>query len=1141
MRVLCLLLAAGSLLSLAQTPTGQITGRVSDSSDAIVPGASIEVTNTGTGLSRKASSNEAGFYTISLLPPGEYRIDIRKEGFRSVSRPATTIAVDQVARLDFRLEVGSVNESVEVLAVAPTVEAGTAALGTVVSTQQIQDLPLNSRNPLRLAYLVPGFTPSPNFSDVFNRATSFRINGGRSNMNDAFIDGVSNSPPASNGFLSYAMFPSPDALQEFKVQTNSYAAEYGRSGGGVINMVMRSGTNEFHGVGYEFLRNSVFDANNFFTNRAGAPLPSFKRNQFGFAGGGPIIRDKAFFFVNYEGLRQRQASNFSGTFPTELERRGDFSKSFKRVGAACAAQQIFDPFSTAGGTRTAFPNNVIPTVRMDPVALKVTPFLPLPTLGGDACTGANNYFVNSAEKFDVNQLDSKVDWAPTTGNRFLFGASYRKSLQVTPNFYNNIANTAFAAAGFSNVSWGGRLDYTRIQTASLIFNVRLGFSTVTQDAPPAVPQNFSLTDLGLPALLQSQIIKPVAFPNFTFAGYSAIGQNYASPLETFQTYSLAGSTTWIRGRHSMKFGLDQRLNHIGSSLKLFTSGLYNFDRAFTQGPNPNVAAANLGDSIGSFLLGAGASGNIAILPSIYTANLYSALYAQDDYKVTSHLTLNLGLRYDIETGKYDRYKQLSWFDYGAASPLAGPSGFANLKGGVRFQGVDAGSQYPTTFNNWGPRIGFAWETGRKTVIRGGYGIFYLPYVGQAAGNATGTEGFSTQTNWVTTIDNLIPENRLSNPFPTGLIFPTGSSRGLSTNLGQNMTTAIDRASIRSSYVQLWNFNIQRELPGHIVVEPAYVGSKGSRLVDSGWEMNQLTADQLAQGTALQTRVANPFLGLIPTGTLAGAQVTRAQLLRPYPQFLNITNFRPTGASSTYHAFQLRVQKQFSKGASFLVAYTTGKQIDDNEGVGTGGVDSGHQDAYYRRAERAVSPQDVSRRLVMSGAYELPFGKGKPIGSSWPGMVNQALGGWQVNGILSFGTGVPLALTAANTSNAFSSLVRPNVTGDPRLSADRPTAAKIAQWFNTAAFAQPAPFTFGNGPRTLPNVRAQGEHSLDLSLFKEFPFGEKRRVEFRAEAFNITNTPQFGLPGTGFGTATFGVISAQVNTPRQLQFAMKVYF
>ncbi|MSV28074.1 MAG: TonB-dependent receptor [Bryobacterales bacterium] len=1139
--VLALCLAA---LAAAQTPTAQVTGRVTDQSEAVIPGAEILILGVDTGFERRALSNETGYFTVTLLPPGNYRLSVRRDGFRATTRTGLRLVVGQVARLDFVLEVGEVAESVEVTAAAPTVESGTAALGTVVSSKQILDMPLNSRNPLRLAYLVPGFTPSSSFSDQFNRASSFRINGGRANMNDLFLDGVSNSPPASNGFLSYAAFPSPDALQEFKVQTNSYAAEYGRTNGGVLNMVMRSGTNQFHGVFYEFLRNSKLDANNFFANRAGARLPSFKRNQFGVAGGGPIVRNKAFFFANYEGLRQRQASTFTGTFPTRIERQGDFSQSGKRVGAPCLPAQIFDPFSTranpAGGfLRDAFPGARVPASRFDPVGAKVTEFFPLPNQPGDACSGVNNYFAQASDPLDVNQLDTKLDWNASERNRMFGGVSYRRSVRTEPNFYRNIAFTGFQTNGYEIPSWNGRLDYTRVQSPSLVLNIRAGFTTVKQDAPPPVAQDFSYANLGMPRSIEAQTRRPIGFPVFNVAGYNQLGQVFSSPLEVFQTYSLAASATVVKGRHTVKFGLDQRLNQVGSNLKQNTNGNYQFNRGFTQGPNPNVAAANLGDGLASLLLGTGGSGFVQIEPSVFTSNMYTGLYLQDDFKLARNLTLNIGLRYDLEGGKHDRFNQLTWFDYDVPSPIAQAAGIPSLRGGVRFQGVDGDSHYPTDRNNFGPRIGLAYSLGSKTALRAGYGIFYPPYVGMA-GNARGSEGFSTQSPWVTSIDGVRPENLISNPFPQGLTLPTGNRLGLLTNIGQNQTDSIDRVSIRSSYAQQWNVNLQRELPGRIAAEAAYVGNKGTKLTDAGWEMNQLRPEFLSLGAGLQQRVPNPFFGLIRSGAFAGAEVTRGQMLRQFPQYGNVTNFRPTSSSSSYHALQLRVQKDFTEGATFLLSYTAGKLIDDSVGVGAGGLDSAHQDTFNRRAERAVSPQDISQRLVFSYLYDLPFGKKRRWGGAWPAGVSHLLGGWQVNGIATIATGVALPITAPNSSGAFSSVLRPNVSGNPAQPGGRSTTDRLAQWFNTAVFSQPAPFTFGNGPRTLPNVRAPGERNLDFSLFKEFPFGEARRLEFRAEFFNLTNTPNFGLPGLGFGAGNFGVIGSQANNPRQVQFGLKLY-
>ena len=446
-------------------------------------------------------------------------------------------------------------------------------------------------------------------------------------------------------------------------------------------------------------------------------------------------------------------------------------------------------------------------------------------------------------------------------------------------------------------------------------------------------------------------------------------------------------------------------------------------------------------------------------------------------------------------------------------------------------------------------MGFAYNAAAHTVLRGGYGIFYLPYVGEASGTASGINGFSSDTPWVSSLDGLTPVGTLSNPFPNGLSVPTAPGSGLLTNLGQiigatSRDGAIDRTS-RVGYAQQWDLNIQREIGRQIVVEAAYNGSKGTKLPDgpNGFQLDQLTPDQMKLGTQLQQLVANPFFGHINTGTLAQPTVTLGQLLRPYPQFLGVLDFRPSAASSTYHAFQARVEKRFSAGLSLLVAYTNAKLIDDaSQAVNFLGPSPDHQNVYDRRADRSISAQDISQRLVFSYTYELPFGRGKALGSGMNRWVDAFLGGWQINGITTFSTGVPLALTnAQNNSGSFSAVQRPNMTGDSALNSDRPIQTRLAQWFNTAVFSQSAPFTFGNTPRVLSNVRSNGIRNFDFSLFKQFRVRERWRTELHGEFFNLFNTPQFAQPGLVFGTTSFGVVSAQANTPRQVQLGLKLYF
>jgi len=1146
------LMLACTLVSHGQTPTGQMTGAIKDASGAVVPAATVVVANVDTGVQRTTTSNEEGYYTVPLLPPGNYRIMVRKGGFKPVTKSGLTLAVDQVARIDFTVEVGSITDTIDVMATAPVVEQETAAMGTVVDNRKITNLPLNTRDPYRLTFLMAGVVPGGTFSDAYNDTADFMVNGGRANLNEIFIDGVSAMITAAGNFGLSPGVPSPDALQEFKVQTNNYSAEYGRSGGGVVNMVMKSGTNGFHGTAYEFLRNSTMDANNFFANRTGARLASFKRNQFGGTLGGPIIRNKAFFFVNYEGLRQRAANNLTATVPTLLERKGDFSKSFQLVGGACVPVQIFSPATTranpqGGFIRDQFPNNMIPAQSLDKVGLAMASFYPLPTSAGDPCTGANNFFSAKSDTFTSDQMDAKLDWAQSERNRFVADLSWRGPFTLPANQFGNVAyggGGSTPAGAYNNGQYAPtrmlRVDFTRVMTPTLVFDFRFGLVRQEVSRSP-YPPDFSMTDLGFSQSLQNQLPQPIAFPGVTVAGYPALGNGGEAILsETANSYSLNGSTTWVKGRHTLKFGTDiRRLMHLENNN--FSLGTYSFNAGFTQGPDPNSPRADRGSSIASVLLGLG-TGYTEVRPALVNTNYYFGLYLQDDFKVTSKLTLNLGIRYDLETGRQDRFNQLSWFDFTAPSPLSGQvPGLSNLRGGLRFT-APGQAAYDTDPNNFGPRVGFAYSVSSKTVLRGGYGIFYLPFVGAA--NVPSTPGYTSHTDWISSLDGLTPYNYLSNAYPNGLTPASGSSLGLNTFLGTNIT-AYDRTS-RVGYMQQWNFNVQRQLPSRFVIEAAYVGNKGTKLTDTQWQANQLPTADLALGSSLQRLVANPFYGIITSGPLAQPTVAYGQLLRPYPQFLNVTDSSPTAASSSYHALEMRLQREFTRDLSVLVSYTASKLIDDSSGAESHGayVRPLHEDAYNRRLDRSVSAQDVSQRLVLSYVYGLPLGRNRAFGSSWPGWVEAAFGNWQINGITTFSTGFPLALTASNNSGIFSDVQRPNVNGDPNLGGGRTTQARLARWFDTSVFTQPPAFTLGNTSRTLPNVRTDGIRNFDFSIFKDFPFrvfGEEQRLQFRGELFNLFNTPQFGVPGTVLGTASFGVVSSQLNIPRQVQLALKLIF
>lgn len=1139
----------------SQSTTGAIVGTVADPSGAAVPGVRIAAIEERTNFREQSVSGEDGGYAFPSLRPGQYRIETEAQGFRKLVRGGIELRINDRLRVDLELQIGAMTESVQVTAAAPLVESESGAVGAVIENRKIVNLPLNARNPFQLASLSPGVVPGSNFGDAFNTSANLIINGNRGNTSEIMIDGITNSVPAANPIVVVAMFPSPDALEEFKVQTNGYAAEFGRSGGGMINMVIKSGTNGFHGAIYEFLRNSRMDANNFFSNRQGQSIGVFKRNQFGASVGGPIIRDKAFFFVNYEGLRERSRSQMTGTVPTERERVGDFSSSGAVLAGRCTPIQIFDPFTTranpAGGSiRDAFPGGVIPASRQDAVGRRLVDYYPKPTSAGAECTAINNFFSSRTQPLDANQMDLKFDWWASAANKLTLGAAWRTRTAFEPNHYDNIAATGIVN-GDHMPSQGIRLEYNRTHSPSFLLQGRFGITRLERYHDPNVEEGFSLTDLGFPAALANAAQAPVGFPVVTAAGYMGLGKGSQHLIQAGTSYTWTGSATKISGGHTLKAGIDYRINQSAESVGIDTSGRYGFNRNFTQGPNPNQPAADRGNAIAGMLLGVVSSGQIGVLPAVFTSNPYMGLYLQDDWRVSRRLTLNVGLRYELEKGRSERYNRLSYFDFDAPSPVAQQVGIPSLRGGLRFVGADGAPkrQFDTDWNNFAPRFGFAYTVNAKTVVRGSYGIFYLPFIGAASGWASGINGFLSYTEMVSSLDGLSPADLLSNPFPRGILQPTAPGSGLATSLGQDFGAsgrdgAIDRGN-RVGYSQQWNFNVQRELPGNLSVEAAYVGNKGTKLTDGplGHQLNQLTVEQLALGTQLQRLVPNPFRNIVSVGPLAQPTVTQGQLLRAYPQFLGLYNFRPASGSSIYHAFQLRADKRFSSGLTLLFSFTGGKLIEDtSQTVGFLGASPTHQDVYNRRASRSVASQDISRRLVLSFIYDLPFGRGKALAGNLPRFADVLFGNWQVNGIATFSTGIPLALTnAQNNSQSYSAVQLPNVSGSPVLEDGRSTDEKLARWFDTTVFSQPAPFTFGNTGRVLPNVRMDGIRSLDFSLFKNFPIDESRRVEFRGEFFNLTNTPRFGLPGQALGNAQFGVVNGQANGPRQVQLGLKVYF
>ena len=1117
-------------MALAQSYTGTIIGSIKDASGAVVPRATVTITNEQTDRQETVTSDLEGRYTSLPLTPGPYRVEASLQGFRRAARSNVTVQVNSTAIIDFTLELGELTDAVEVSANATLLETNTGTVGKVVDNRRILELPLNTRNVYSLIFLTPGVAGS--IGNNYN-SMSYTVNGARPTMMDTVIDGVTASFPTVNGFTGISVFPSVDAIQEFKVLGANYPAEYGRSLGSVLNVVYKSGTNEFHGSGYEFFRDSAFDANNFFANRAGQPLGDFRRSQFGGVLGGPIRRSKMFFMTSFEGLRERRQSQTTTTVPTLAQRNGDFSQTFAQNGQLI---RIFDPFTTranpsgSGFVRDQFANNVIPASRIDPVAARVLGYFPLPNQPGNAGTGAQNYFAAGTAELNVDNYDGRVDHQLSDKSKFFVRYSYRKTHSAPATFFPDDIAIAEGRVNEQNLAHNAVVDYNRTVSNTTVLSARLGFAR-TLFLFDNQGLGFRPSALGLPAAIDDNVDR-LMFPRFGVSGMVTLGGN-DHRYNAFMSYTTAASLTQVRGNHGLKVGFEGRMLRV-NVWEARSAGTFNFRANETQGPNPTTASSTAGFGFASLLLGTGAPNDVLIQnwKNVAANSFYWAGYAQDDWRVNSRLTLNLGLRYDIDVPRTERYNRMNYFDPEARSPLADVvPGFSNLRGGVVFVGVDGRNRYQYNWdtNNIAPRLGLSYQVNDKTVVRGGYSHIYGPS-NQGAQGTVGPFGFRTENLWVTSIDGITPLNTLRNPYPNGFQPSPGSSQGLLTQAGANLQAPL--RDTPSPWTIQYNINVQRELPWNTFIEVAYVGTRGydlSTVGESGLSLNQLDPQHMSLGSALNQQVANPFFGIVNNGVLTQPTVSRGQLLRPYPQFTDVIPLYAAGARSRYHALQMTGRKRLSHGLTFEGSYTWAESRE---------IGMSHQNSYDLDASWALASYDIKHRFVISYLYELPFGRNRRFGAGASPLVNALIGGWQFNGITTLQSGTPLSITANNTAGIFGARTQPNNNGnDPRL--EGPVTERLDRYFDTSVYSQPAAFTFGNEPVFSPILRAHGVQNFDLSLFKNLEVRQGITAQFRIEALNAFNRVQFSGPNTSVTSSTFGVISGQANAPRQLQFGFKL--
>lgn len=1112
--LLCLF---GTVMPFFAQNTGQITGTIHDSTGATIQSAKITAVAIATGLQREVQSRTAGIYRVPLLPSGEYQVTVQADGFRPIRRTNIQLSVEEVLRLDFALEVGSVSEVIEVTESAVAIQSETATVGTTVGSRAVVDLPLVSavsgRDPVELLQVLPGSTNK-------GVAGTQSINGGRIGTNDIQVDGSTKVEEMIGNSSGAGGIPSVETVGEVKLMTNVYSAEFGRSGGATVLVSTKSGTNEIHGTAYHFFRNDVLAARNFFSPDK-SPIRS---NQWGFTVGGPIVKNKTFFFGSHEGWRFRTDFNQRATVPTDLERSGNFSQTLNNAGRQIL---IYDPASLSanpsgtGFVRQPFSGNVIPSSRFDAVGSQLVNYYGSPNFPGAANTNANNYRVGDSGGRDYMQYMIKLDHHVSTKNT-LSGKFFLQNLdQKRPIVFDNAFNP-----GDNNQHAPNRnitLTDTHIFTPTFLNEFRFGLNRHINAFSPKYPTDgnalVGLTGLPSPA---------PASPRVNITGFSALGNS--SNGGTYQTvYDFSNTATIIKGKHTLKIGGNFRRFQFNRPSQAGEPGTLGFTGVFTNQPG----VANTGSAIADLLLGAAASGSVTITPTFGFRSWYVAGFIQDDFKVSSTLTLNLGLRYDVETPFAEVANRMSIFDPNATDPVTG------LPGALRFAGRNGvGSRLVNTDkNNWGPRFGFAWSPHltRGLVFRGGYGLIYSPLTRGAVSSTALNAGFSATTSF-NTLDNLNPAFYLQNGFPFYNLPEEQPTAGF---LAGQSINYVDPSN-RVPYVQQWSFGIQAPIPGSMVLDVSYVGNRGTRLPwGSTININQLPQESL--NSSIQQQVANPFQGIL-SGSLGGPTITRGQLMRQYPQYQSVSNLGLASANSTYHSLQTKLEKRYSHGVYLMTSYTYSKLLTDSSlgSGGVGGLGVSLQDSYNLRAEKGRSSNDLRHRLVLAGSYDLPFGKGHRWATS--GFVSHLVGGWQINSIFTAQSGIPLTIySSPNLTQSLGGGSRPNRSCDGTLS-----GGSIQQWFDTSCFSAPPQFKFGNSGTGI--IEGPGITNLDLSVFKNIPIRERFTLQLRGEFFNVLNHANFADPGTTLGVGTFGVISATaggnldpMGGPRIGQVALKLTF
>jgi hypothetical protein len=1135
----------------AQSFQGGIRGTITDSSGAAISVAKVTLTEEGTGFARATISGAGGEYTFTAINPAAYRITVEKPGFKVLEKRGVTVGTQEFLNIDLALTVGDVTQSVNVMATeTPLLETENASTGQIIDSQKLADLPNMGRNPfyggVKISQNVtPGGNPQFNRMEDQSGSSQISIAGGPVRGNNYLLDGIAITDSTNRAVI----IPTVESVQELKLQANTYDAEVGRTGGGTFNLFLKSGTNDFHAAAFGYSWFQPWLANTYFGNAAGrntdgtlkSPIADQPFYNYGGAIGGPLSipklyngKNKTFFWVTGEAYRQQKPSSTVIAVPTVLERAGDFSQSRTASGAL---QTIYDPTLTP---RVAFPGNVIPKTRLDPVGLAMASYYPLPNISGKAF-GGSNLNATAIEYDRADQVTAKMDQQITSWWRA--SASY---------LHYGSREAGYAYFGYSNPATPGQgmlvrhVDATQANstitpTATMVVSLRFGFNRFPNRTYQLASDGFDLTKLGLPASYISQLSYK-AFPAITMTGDVGNFGGGGLSQSNFWSRSFSASVSKYLGRHSVKGGFDFRAIHVGG-INTVTPGAFTFTQAFTS-QSPTSTVAGTGASIASLLLGYPASGTATKSIPIEAHVKYYGFFIHDDFRLNSKFTVNFGLRYEYEPGLTSELNTLIvGFDKTAVNPIQKEVKGITTNGVIQYAGASGFGTVATnpTAAKFSPRVGFAWNAMKKTTIRGGYGIFWAPFTF----GLPNPLGFTYATPYVASNDgNVTPANSLSNPFPSGLQNPLGSAAGLAAGLGAQTFSVYDAAA-KSTRVHQYSFDIQRELPAAFVVAAGFTGSVTHNLTQGTPDLNinQLPSSALSLGAALNNKVANPFFGT-SAGILntAAATINQAQLLLPFPQFGAVNLQLSDQNHAKYYAFYAKAQKRMGRAVNILTTFTWSRNMDaSNAGAGNAFSSqvSTAQDNYNREAEWSRATIDTPARWTTAVNYELPFGTGRKFLSHGKAL-DLAVGGWAINFQTTLQSGFALAISQNNLNSAIgTSNQRPNATGVSPVTSGS-LEDRLGGYINKAALSTAPQFTFGNVSRTLA-MRGPGIANTDFSLFKSFSALEKFKAQFRCEVFNLTNTPQFYGPQTNINSSTFGQITQQANFSRIFQLGVRFEF